>query len=168
MGKVDIRTAGSGNIGATNVARLVGKKLGLVTLILDALKGAVPVLVALHFLHLSPVVAALAGLCAFLGHCFPVWLRFRGGKGVATGVGVLLTFSPLVALVGIAVFAVAVAISRKVSLGSLVGAAAVMIAMPLMVPLDVSTFVIGVMFVVLVGRHHSNIRRLWKREELKM
>src|ERR1039457_3727622 len=125
----DIRTVGSGNIGATNVLRSGGKGLGAATFVLDAAKGAAAVL--LGALVASPLlpsvpqrnVEALAALCAVLGHMFPIWLRFRGGKGVATGFGVFLVAAPLAALSAIALFAIVVAITRYVSLASIVGAA---------------------------------------------
>src|SRR5688500_11562142 len=94
---VDIRAVGSKNIGATNVARALGKKLGALVLFLDALKGLLPTLVARHALHLDDNLVALVGLAAILGHVFPVWLRFRGGKGVATALGVFAALTPVAA-----------------------------------------------------------------------
>jgi len=119
----DVRTEGSGNIGATNVARVVGKKLGVVVLLLDAGKGFVPVLVTAQLTH-DTAAEGLVCLAALLGHCFPIWLWFRGGKGVATGLGVLLAHRPDVAAVGLVAFALAFAAVRKVSVGSLVAAVA--------------------------------------------
>ena len=175
LGKTDVRDKGSGNIGATNVARVVGKKLGIVTLFLDAFKGAAPVLVALYVIpmpaHLAgsrTTLAALLGLLAFLGHCFPIWLRFRGGKGVATGAGVMLAYLPPVAGIGLLAFALTFLFAKKVSLGSLVGAAAVVVALPFFSPVDVALVVIFTMFFLLVLRHTSNIKRLLKKEELKV
>ena len=97
---VDVRTQGSGNIGATNVARVAGKKLGVAVLVLDALKGALPVAVAMALFSQSPRTHAAVGLAAFLGHVFPVWLKLKGGKGVATALGVLLVLTPWSALAG--------------------------------------------------------------------
>jgi glycerol-3-phosphate acyltransferase PlsY len=172
VGKTDVRAAGSGNIGATNVARVVGRKLGILTLFLDALKGAVPVLLVLQVFALPEehryLVAACTGLCAFLGHCFPVWLKLRGGKGVATGAGVLFALTPIVAGVGLACFAVTFAVARRVSIGSLVGAGGVLVAMPLLGPRDFSLYVVLTMLVVLVLRHKSNIQRILRKEELKV
>src|ERR1700693_2847896 len=125
----DIRTVGSGNIGATNVLRSGGKGLGAATFVLDVVKGAAAV--ALGAVLAAPLlpnvpqrnVEALAALFAVLGHMFPVWLRFRGGKGVATGFGVFLVGAPLAALASITLFAIVFALTRYVSLGSILGAA---------------------------------------------
>jgi glycerol-3-phosphate acyltransferase PlsY len=128
----DIRESGSGNIGATNVARSGAKGIAAATLLLDAIKGALPVAGVSWYADLAGAAAsgfepglasALAGICAVLGHCFPVWLRFRGGKGVATALGVFVVMAPKAVLVCVAVFVLAVAISRYVSLGSMLSAA---------------------------------------------
>ncbi len=119
----DVRHHGSGNIGATNVARLGGLKLGAGVLLLDAAKGALPVLGVQRLFPDAPWIHAGAGLCAFLGHVFPVWLRFKGGKGVATFTGVVSVLAPLCALVGAAVYGVVFAVSRVSSLSSLLAAA---------------------------------------------
>ena len=125
----------------------------MVTLFLDAIKGAVPVLVALYALPRPETLegsrttlAALCGLLAFLGHCFPVWLKFKGGKGVATGAGVMLAYLPVVAGIGLLAFAIMFAIARKVSLGSLVGAAAVVISLPFFADVDVALCLVFLMF----------------------
>ncbi|HWT65824.1 MAG TPA: glycerol-3-phosphate 1-O-acyltransferase PlsY, partial [Terracidiphilus sp.] len=123
--KQDIRTIGSGNIGATNVLRSGSRGLGAATFFADMLKGCTAVwlgaLVAPYLMAGSPVrsVEALAALFAVLGHMFPVWLRFKGGKGVATGFGVFLVAAPLAALAAITVFFVVLALSRYVSLASI-------------------------------------------------
>src|SRR4051812_44747637 len=122
----DIRTLGSGNIGATNVLRSEGKGLGAATFILDAVKGAAAVLLGAAIA--GPVlpsvpqrnVEAIAALFAVLGHMFPVWLKFRGGKGVATGFGVFVVAAPFAALTSLALFAITFAITRYVSLGSII------------------------------------------------
>lgn len=173
LGK-DIRTEGSGNIGATNVARVVGKKLGLLTLALDALKGAVPAL-AVPVLGLGepaaqPTLATLAGAMALIGHCFPVWLGFRGGKGVATALGFLAAAHPALAAVGAAVFFVVFALTRTVSLGSIVASAALPIAYLAFrggVP-DGSGVPLLVALVVVLVKHRGNMRRLLRREEGKL
>src|SRR5258708_4395038 len=123
--KEDIRQSGSGNIGATNVLRTGGKGLGALTFLLDAAKGYLAVLLAYtaaRHLHFSPEaaqnLAAVAVMCALLGHVFTIWLGFRGGKGVATGFGVFLAFSPEAALAALATFIVVVLLSRYVSLAS--------------------------------------------------
>src|SRR5437764_6982575 len=125
----DIRTVGSGNIGATNVLRAEGKALGAATFLLDVVKGATAVL--LGAIIAGPVlptvphrnVEALAALFAVLGHMFPVWLKFRGGKGVATGFGVFLVAAPVAALAAITLFFIVFGITRYVSLASILGAA---------------------------------------------
>jgi acyl phosphate:glycerol-3-phosphate acyltransferase len=118
---VNIRERGSGNIGATNVARVLGVRAGLFVLVLDSTKGAVPTWLALAHAPSRWVVAA-TGLAAILGHCFSPWLKFRGGKGVATALGVFAVIAPPAALAAIGVFAVIFALTRVVALGSLSGA----------------------------------------------
>jgi len=118
---VDVRAQGSGNIGATNVARVAGKGLGAVVLVLDALKGALPVLLAAA-VEGNGAVPALVGVAAFAGHVAPPWLGFRGGKGVATALGVLAVLAPRAALAGAVTWAVVLAVLRISSVGSLLGA----------------------------------------------
>lgn len=165
----DIRTVGSGNIGATNVMRSGGKALGAATFLLDVLKGAAAVwLGALAFRYLSigslpRNVEALAALFAVAGHMFPVWLGFRGGKGVATGFGVFLVAAPWAALSAIGVFAVVLAISRFVSLSSIIAAASFPIFAWFMISGYRPPFFMGVQIVVallIILKHHQNIRRL--------
>jgi acyl phosphate:glycerol-3-phosphate acyltransferase len=168
----DVRAAGSGNIGATNVARVVGKKLGLVTLVLDVLKGFLPVLAA-SFVALGAGAAphrffleGLVGLAALLGHCFPVWLKLRGGKGVATGLGVLLAHRPEVAAVGLVAFGLGYALVRRVSAGSVVAALAVVLALAVRGPHGATLLPIGLCALIILGKHHGNIRRLLQGREL--
>ncbi|MGD0730584.1 MAG: glycerol-3-phosphate 1-O-acyltransferase PlsY [Terracidiphilus sp.] len=165
----DIRTVGSGNIGATNVLRSGGKGLGAATFLLDVLKGCTAVwLGAFCAAHLIPFTSprnleALAALFAVLGHMFPVWLRFRGGKGVATGFGVFLVAAPWAALSAITVFAVVLFISRYVSIASILGAASFPFFAWLLVRGDRPPFFIAVQFAVaflIIAKHHQNIRRL--------
>ncbi len=165
----DIRTLGSGNIGATNVLRSEGKGLGAATFILDVVKGAAAVLlgaaVAAPLLPMIPPrnVEALAALFAVLGHMFPVWLKFRGGKGVATGFGVFLVAAPWAALSAITVFAIIFAITRYVSLGSIIGAASFPVFAWFMVRGERPAFFIAVQAIVallIIVKHHPNIRRL--------
>ena len=164
----DIRSSGSGNIGATNVARSGAKGLGIATLVLDTLKGWLAVYIAqrlaLHY-GLFPQgydVAALAGLFAVLGHMFPVWLGFRGGKGVATALGVFLALVPGITLVGVLVFAAVVALTRFVSLGSIIGAAVLGILAACFdgrhrVIVDVVYLAIALL---VIWKHSGNIARL--------
>ena len=158
-GSEDIRKAGSGNIGATNVYRVAGRKLGLLTLIGDVLKGVLPVLAA-QWLHFSDGQVGLIAAAVFTGHCFPVYLGFKGGKGVATALGIFLVISPLAALGAAAVFGLLVWKWRYISLGSICAAA----AMPVLVffinrslPLVAATLFISA---VVIFRHQQNISRL--------
>ena len=173
----DIRTVGSGNIGATNVLRSGSKGLGAATFVLDVVKGALAVLLA--SLIAAPVlpnvpqrnVEALAALFAVLGHMFPVWLRFRGGKGVATGFGVFLVAAPLAALAAITVFAIVLAITRYVSLGSILGAASFPVFAWFTVRGPRPAFFIAVQIAVallIIIKHHPNIRRLLAGTENRM
>jgi glycerol-3-phosphate acyltransferase PlsY len=167
--KQDIRTVGSGNIGATNVLRSGGKGLGALTFLLDVCKGAAAVLLGAYLAApLLPGMAqrdveALAALCAVLGHMYPVWLRFKGGKGVATGFGVFLVAAPLAALAAITVFIIVLALSRYVSLASILGAASFPVFAYFMVSGPRPPFFIAVQAVVallVIVKHHPNIRRL--------
>ena len=161
---VDVRGAGSGNIGATNVARTLGWKKGLLTLVFDVGKGFLPVLTA-QLLDLGAGTAAVAGLAAFAGHLYPVFLGFKGGKGVATAAGVYIAAMPLGILVLLGVFALVVVASRRVSPASMAAAVlAPAVAWALSYPQEVAWMglVIGVLVVV---RHRENIRRLVAGEE---
>ena len=125
---IDIRTQGSCNIGATNVARLLGKKMGILTLLLDVAKGFFPMFVTALIIGHGPgrnLLIALSGAATVLGHMYPVYLGFKGGKGVATGLGVFLYLAPLSVLFSLLLFIVAVALSGFVSLGSLLASAAI-------------------------------------------
>src|SRR4030095_3891855 len=119
---VDVRKAGSGNVGATNVARVVGKGHGIFTLVADIAKGFVPVIVALH-LSFIPVATVFVGIAAFLGHLYPVFLWFQGGKGVATALGGFLGLAPLATFVLLASFVLVLLATRVISLSSMVAAA---------------------------------------------
>lgn len=165
----DIRTVGSGNIGATNVLRSGGKGLGAATFVLDVVKGALAVwlgaLVAAPLLPTVPQrnVEALAALFAVLGHMFPVWLRFRGGKGVATGFGVFLVAAPIAALASITLFAIVLGLTRYVSLASILGAASFPVFAWFTVRGPKPAFFIAVQIIVsslIIIKHHPNIRRL--------
>ncbi len=165
---VDVRGAGSGNIGATNVARVAGKKLGVVVLLLDAAKGALPVLLALRLLPGEPRVHVAVGLAAFLGHVFPVWLRLRGGKGVATALGVFAVLLPWSALAGFAVYAVLLAIFRVSSVGSLAGGVvAVGLAFVGERPLEYGVLA-AVLLLLMLYTHRGNIARLVRRTERRV
>ena len=164
---VDVRSAGSGNIGATNVARTLGWKKGLVTLFADVAKGFLPVLAA-HLLDLGNAAAAAAGLAAFAGHLYPVFLRFKGGKGVATAAGVYLAAMPLGILVVVGVFVLVMLAARRVSLASLSAAVlAPVVAWTLSYPEEVAWMSLVIGFLVVV-RHRENIRRLMAGEEPRL
>ena len=167
--KQDVRSVGSGNIGATNVLRSGGKGLGAATFLLDMLKGCFAVYVgALLGTLLAPSsiernMQALAALAAVIGHMFPVWLRFKGGKGVATGFGVFLVAAPTSALAAISVFILVTLVTRYVSLASILGAASFPFFALLLVHGERPPFFFAVQFAVpllIIAKHHQNIRRL--------
>ena len=172
--KEDIRATGSGNIGATNVARSGAKGLGILTLLFDLLKGVAAVLVAAHFAPGTPGfpsdLAVAAGIAAVLGHVFPVWLGFKGGKGVATALGVFLAIAPLAALCALGVFIVVFAITRYVSLASILAAVMLPVFCLLWMPDRSPVFVGGVIFLALlvIAKHHANIARLMAGTEPKI
>jgi len=164
---VDLRQRGSRNIGATNVLRVVGKAAAAARLVLDGLQGAAPVLAA-RVLGTGDAWAAAAGLSAVLGHCFPVFLRFRGGKGVATALGALLATLPAVGLVAVLIWLLTALSFRYSSLAALLAAASVPVAAAAWDgrgPLLAFTLVLAGLIIV---RHHENIRRLWRGEEQKI
>jgi acyl phosphate:glycerol-3-phosphate acyltransferase len=165
----DIRTIGSGNIGATNVLRSGARGLGAATFILDVVKGSLAVaLGAWLAAYLMPAISvrnaeALAALCAVLGHMFPVWLGFKGGKGVATGFGVFLVAAPWAALAAITVFVIVFALTRFVSLGSILGAASFPVFAWFMVAGEKPAFFLvaqALVALLIIVKHHQNIRRL--------
>lgn len=173
LGRGDVRKSGSGNIGAANVVRVAGPAAGILTLVLDAAKGAAAVLLAERYTNGSATWMTLAALAALVGHCFPVWLRFKGGKGVATALGVFTVLSPLAALAALTLFVLVVAYWRYVSLGSIFAAA----AMPMLIyflwapphapPLIVTagTFAASAL---IVWKHDANIQRLVQGGEPKL
>src|SRR5262245_15095402 len=156
---VDVRKAGSGNVGATNVARVVGKRHGIFTLVADIAKGFVPVVIALN-LGLTSTATALVGVAAFLGHLYPIFLRFRGGKGVATALGVYLGLAPWATVVLMPIFVLVILATRVVSLSSMIAAASAPIVFWLLTssPMLTGTSVFIALMIVL--RHRGNIQRL--------
>jgi acyl phosphate:glycerol-3-phosphate acyltransferase len=164
-GAGDIRKEGSGNIGATNVLRVAGKKTAALTLLLDALKGFVPVAVAAQ-VHLD--YAVLAALGAFLGHLFPVWLRFRGGKGVATAIGVCFGFSWMIGAGVCGIWLLVAALSQYSSFSALTAfAIAPMIALRVTGDIQVTALILVIAVIIWI-RHHANIRRLIQGTEGKI
>ena len=167
LGGEDIRKAGSGNIGATNVYRVAGRKLGLITLLGDCLKGVIPVVVAQQLFHISGGSLALVAMAAFIGHCFPVYLGFKGGKGVATALGIFLVLSPLSILGALIVFILILWKWRYISLAS-ISAAAIIPFLVLAVSQSFSLFGATLVIALLViWRHRANIERLRSGTENK-
>jgi glycerol-3-phosphate acyltransferase PlsY len=173
---VDLRTVGSGNIGATNATRVLGKTWGTIVLLLDALKGLLPTLLLPWLLNVpSGDVghwSVLAGVCAILGHSYPVWLQFRGGKGVATSLGVIAILAPWGMLVAAGLFAATFAVTRIVSLGSLIAAVGFGVFQWVWLQpapwsaktWSLTTFSLAIPLLIVV-RHRSNIVRLLRGEE---
>jgi glycerol-3-phosphate acyltransferase PlsY len=177
-GKGDVRKSGSGNIGATNVMRAGGKALGIATLLLDVAKGFVPVFLAKQF-GLPAHLLAFVALAAVLGHMFTPWLRFKGGKGVATALGVALAYHPLMVLPSLLAFIALVVIFRYVSLGSVIAALVLVPAvagafgpwfyLPVAEPFNIWPILAWTVLAALViQRHHANIKRLLQGTESKL
>jgi glycerol-3-phosphate acyltransferase PlsY len=157
---VDIRTQGSGNIGATNVFRVIGKGWGIFTFVLDALKGFIPAFVFPRLAGLDPEWGVLFGIVAILGHSFPVYLKFKGGKGVATSAGMLLGVAPMAVLVGFISWVLCLMLSRIVSLSSIVAAIAVAIAVWIQDKGLIINIALTVLSILVIWLHRANIRRL--------
>ncbi len=171
---IDLRKVGSGNIGATNVLRVIGKKEALITLLLDISKGFIPVIIARMILNQSPInshetfMIGLVGIFAILGHCFSPFLKFKGGKGVATSIGVLFAYIPFIGLFTVIIWILTFKISKISSLGALISFA--------LLPLNVYLF--GYQYEVLIVaflittiiyiKHIPNIKRLLQGKELKI
>ncbi len=171
----DVRQSGSGNIGATNVSRK-SPVLGALTLLLDALKGTAAVALSYKVADCTVAIPtleqmALAALFAVIGHMFPVWLKFRGGKGVATGLGSFVLIAPKAVLVAVFMFIIVVAIFRYVSLGSIVAVATFPIAAWLISQFDISPVGLAMIFfasLLIIVRHRENVRRLFARTESRL
>jgi glycerol-3-phosphate acyltransferase PlsY len=160
MGSDDVREKGSGNIGATNVYRVAGKLAGVLTLVGDTLKGFLPLLALKTWMSPTPEQLGVASSVAILGHCYPVYLKFKGGKGIATALGIFLVLSPQAVLGALVVFVITVATTRFISLGSVLAA----MSAPLLIlmldhpqPIFLATLFIATL---IIWRHRSNIRRL--------
>jgi glycerol-3-phosphate acyltransferase PlsY len=164
---VDLRSIGSGNPGAANVMRVSGVRAGVLVALLDAAKGALGVAIASR-LSAEPAAPAAAGLAAIVGHIYPVWVRFRGGKGVATACGVFSVLTPLATLPALAIFAAAVAATKYVSLGSVAAALAlppIAYALGAPPPAFIAAFAAAA---IIVFRHRSNLGRLWTGTERRI
>ncbi len=164
----DVRQHGSGNIGATNVLRTVGRGWGGVTLVADLLKGALPVFIVLLIWPERPGLSAWIGLAAVVGHCHSAYLGFKGGKGVATAMGVFLVFSAKATAVGAAVFALLVLLTRRVSLGSIFGILAAFIALWFFTGMGPALIAFGLLTALIILRHKDNIIRLLQGREGKL
>jgi glycerol-3-phosphate acyltransferase PlsY len=170
---VDLRKVGSGNIGATNAARALGRGLGVLTLLCDAAKAAAPIAIARHVLaranepRLDWIVAAI-GFGAVLGHMFSPWLRGRGGKGVATGFGTFLVLAPIPALIAAAAWVLVYAVWRISSVGSLLALLVLPIAIALHGEPRPYLWLVLALDPIIVWKHRDNIRRLLRREESKV
>ena len=161
--KKDIREIGSGNIGATNALRTGNKKIGYSTLVLDILKSVAPVIYVKIFYQ---DFLYIASLCAFLGHVFPIWLKFKGGKGVATYVGILFAINIYFGIIFTISWFITFFISKYSSLSSLVGAASIPIYLLILGQFD-RGFFFTIMFVLIFFTHRENIKRLKNKEETK-
>ncbi len=167
FGLADPRSYGSGNPGATNVLRSGNKKAALMTLIGDALKGTLAVIAAQQLGFSDPVVALVA-LAVFLGHLYPIFLKFKGGKGVATAAGVLLALDPILGLATLGVWLLVAYVSRYSSLAALCAAIATPIVSALMHGGNTQTIVVGILGMALIGKHWQNIQRLMAGQESKI
>jgi len=168
---IDVRGAGSGNIGATNVNRLLGKKLGLLTLLADAGKAVLPMILAAMILRGLPradMWVALVGGAAFVGHIYPIYLRFKGGKGVATALGVFFYIQPVVVLICVVVFVIVVRVWGYVSLGSIIAAALMPILLSLGTGSKIDIYLAVFVSLLIWFKHMDNIKRLLRHEESRL
>jgi glycerol-3-phosphate acyltransferase PlsY len=164
----DVRKEGSKNIGATNVSRVLGKKLGFLTLVCDCLKGYLPMLVASQLVpqqENKELIVAVCGLLAVVGHMYPVYLGFKGGKGVATGLGVFLFLSPPAIAISLVVFVAAVALSGFVSAGSLLASGLMPVWLWVLDGSQVTIITAAIVAALIWLKHHENIKRLLQGKE---
>jgi len=165
--KIDIRKCGSGNPGATNVFRSVSKPLGVLTFFLDALKGFIPVYFA-SIVHQSVYFVLAVAFVTLLGHVFTVFLKFKGGKGVATGCGIFVAFAPIVTLICFMVFTLVLFLSKYVALSSITAAISLPICLAFFQYPDIIILFACLVAVLVIIRHISNIRRIIKGTESKV
>ncbi len=163
---VDIRAVGSGNVGATNVGRALGKKYALLVFLLDLSKGLIPMLLARLYYGLDSWTAFFVGLASLLGHMYPIFHGFKGGKRVATGFGVLLGISPLVAILSIALWGLVFKWKGIVSIASLSASAFAIVLLLLSYPFKIFLMAL-IMFLLILYRHKENIYRLMEGKEYK-
>jgi acyl phosphate:glycerol-3-phosphate acyltransferase len=162
----DIRDIGSGNIGATNVLRTGNKKLALATLLLDATKGAIVVCIAHYFASFD--IALIAGFAALVGHLFPVWLKFKGGKGVATTLGTLLALKPLLGLAACAIWLITALLTRYSSLSAIIAVLLAPFVAHFLYDNDYLDAFCGFVALLVIMKHRANIERLIRKEEPKI
>jgi len=168
---IDIRTQGSGNIGATNVLRVIGKKWGFITLFLDLLKGFIPSFFFPLFLKQNTDLGVLFGIASILGHTFPIYLKFKGGKGVATSAGMLLGVAPVAMGIGFLTWGICMLITRYVSLSSILAAISIIITIWIKEEYQqnrVSQIVLTLIAILVIWLHRTNIQRLLKGTENKI
>jgi glycerol-3-phosphate acyltransferase PlsY len=171
--KTDIRSKGSGNIGATNALRQFGTAVGLIVLLLDMSKGIIAVLLAKSIYGSGTMMVVICGLLAILGHVFPIWLKFKGGKGVATAAGVFIALTPISLLIALLVFIIVVVITRYVSLGSIVAALSLLAVNVISIfrqpNKDYALLILVVLIVaMIIYKHKENITRLIRGNENKI
>lgn len=164
--KVDIRTVGSGNVGATNAARVLGKWGFISVFILDALKGFIPVFISLYF-YGQTVITLVTAAVVVLGHTYTVFLGFKGGKGVATGAGVFLALAPIEIGIGFIAFIVVFYATKMVSAGSIVGAVTLLISVCIVSDWFALKVLTAIIVFFVIFKHRSNIMRIIKGEENK-
>ena len=164
----DVRTTGSGNIGATNVLRAAGKTAGVITLLFDVAKGYAAIAVAERFSGPDHALPLVCGIAALIGHCFPVFLGFRGGKGVAAGLGVFLGIAPFYVIFALGAFLAVATITRFVSAGSIAGALTMPIALWIGGASSARIGVAAAMAALIIAKHHANIARLMSGQENRL
>lgn len=167
FGVPDVRRVGSGNVGATNVLRAAGKTAGILAFVLDASKGAVAALIAQRLVP-GPILPPLAAGAAVLGHMYPVWLDFRGGKGVATGAGAFLPLAPQATAMGVLAFVLTAAATRYVSLGSVVATATLAATAFLTGAQPAVAWSAAVIGALIVFKHRSNLDRIFRGTESRL
>lgn len=161
---VDLQKKGSGNIGFANSLRTLGLKPAVFVLLGDVLKGFIPVVIALRFVSFEQTLAV--GLTAILGHIFPVWLKFKGGKGVATGLGVIFAIDPFIGLIGVTIFIILLLLTKTVSLSSILGTWSLPVLAFFLAP-QLTLLYLGLVILALFT-HRENIRRLFKGTEKRI
>ncbi len=167
----DVRKSGSGNLGGTNAGRVLGKKAGVAVIILDALKAAVIVLLTnylSYLLHFNNDVKYIAGVACIIGHCWPVFAQFKGGKAVSTSIGYFLCIAPVWAILSLVVFFIVLKISKYVSLSSIIASASVLFVIPTLDITVTGKICLTISIFILIFRHKENIKRIINGTESKI